>query len=338
MTFRTDFASDNTAGAAPEALRALIDANTGFQHSYGEDAVTARAGDLIRQMLDVDAEVRFVTSGTAANALALGALCRPFEAVLAHEHSHIVTSETGAPGFYGGGLSIVGLPGASGRIDLAALKAAVAEPDSAHHPSPAALSLTNSTEYGALYSLEQVRALIGAAKAAQPELKAHLDGARLAQAAAAGFDVTQIAKAGVDLLIFGGTKAGMSPTEAIVLLDKSLARRFDARLKQGGQLPSKSRFYAAPWVGMLETGALLTHARHANAMAKRLAQAQPFALAHPVESNGVFVRMPAETLARVHAAGWEIHPMSDGSARFMCSWATTDAQIDEVVEMLNGLA
>ena len=337
MILRTDFASDNTAGAAPEALRALTDANSGFQASYGEDQVTARAADLIRGMLDTDAEVRFVTSGTAANALALGALCRPFEAVLAHEHSHIVTSETGAPAFYGGGLTIVGLPGDSGRIDLAALQAAADQPDSAHHPSPAVLSLTNSTEYGALYSLDRMRALIETAKAAQPELKVHLDGARLAQAAAAGLDVTKLAEIGVGLLIFGGTKAGMSPTEAIILFDKTLARRFDARLKQGGQLPSKSRFYAAPWVGMLESGALIERARHANAMAQRLAQAQPFELAHPVDTNGVFVKMPQETLAAAHAAGWEIHPMADGSVRLMCSWATTEALVEEVAAVLRGL-
>src|SRR5580700_2852171 len=133
MTPRYDFASDNTASAAPEALRSLIDANNGAMASYGDDQITAKAGDLVRQMLDADAEVRFVTSGTAANAISLAALCRPFESVLAHHHAHIAIDETGAPAFFGGGLSVVGLPGASGRIDPGALKAALAEPDSAHH-------------------------------------------------------------------------------------------------------------------------------------------------------------------------------------------------------------
>lgn len=338
MTQRSDFASDNTAGAAPEALRSLIDANQGSMASYGEDQITARAGDLVRQWLDADAEVRFVASGTAANAVALAALCRPFEAVLAHEQSHIVTSETGAPGFFGGGLSLIGLPGASGRIELAALQAVLGHADSAHHPSPTALSLTNSTEYGAVYNLASVRALCEAAKGADPALSVHLDGARLAMAAAAGFDVTALKSAGVDILIVGGTKAGMPPTEAIVLFDKTLARRFDARLKQAGQLPSKSRFLAAPWIGMLQSGAFVERARHANAMAWKLSQAQPFEVLHPTDANAVFVRMPPESLRAAHAAGWEIHPMSDGSVRLMCSWATTEALVEELVEMLKGLA
>jgi len=338
MTLRAEFASDNTAAAAPEALQSLIEANHGAMASYGEDQVCARAGDLIRRMLDADAEVRFVTSGTAANALSLAALCRPFEAVLAHEHAHVTVSETGAPGFFGGGLSVLGLPGASGRIDLAALEAALAEPDSPHFPPPAALSLTNATEYGALYSLEQIRALTTAAKAAEPGLGVHLDGARLAAAAAAGLDLTALKSTGIDILIVGGTKAGMSPTEAIVLFDKTLVRRFDARLKQGGQMPSKARFYAAPWIGMLESGAFIAHARHANAMARKLAAAQPFEVVHPVETNGVFVRMDPATARRVHDAGWELERFADGSMRLMCSWATTDAQVEEVVEMLKSVA
>ena len=337
MTLRADFASDNTAAVAPEALQALIEANHGAMASYGEDQITARAGDLVRQWLDADAEVRFVASGTAANALSLAALCRPFEAVLAHEHAHVTISETGAPGFFGGGLSVIGLPGASGRIEQAALEARLAEPESPHFPPPAALSLTNATEYGALYSLEQVRALTGAAKAVQPGLGVHLDGARLAAAAAAGFEVAALKASGVDILVIGGTKAGMPPTEAIVLFDKALVRRFDARLKQGGQMPSKARFYAAPWIGMLESGAFVARARHANAMAQRLAAAQPFAILHPVETNGVFVRMDAAAARRVREAGWDIHGFADGSKRLICSWATTEAQVEAVVAMLKSV-
>ncbi len=337
MTLRAEFASDNTAAAAPEALQSLIEANHGAMASYGEDQITARAGDLIRQMLDADAEVRFVASGTAANALSLAALCRPFEAVLAHQHAHVTISETGAPGFFGGGLSVVGLPGASGRIELAALQAALAEPDSPHQVSPAALSLTNATEYGALYSLEQIRALTTAAKAVEPGLGVHLDGARLAVAAAAGLDLTALKSVGIDVLVIGGTKAAMPPTEAIVLFDKALVRRFDARLKQGGQMPSKARFYAAPWIGMLESGGFIAHARHANAMAQKLAAAQPFEILHPVETNGVFVAMDLATARRVHDAGWELERFADGSVRLMCSWATTDAEVEEVVEVLKSV-
>jgi threonine aldolase len=336
MSGRYDFASDNTAPAAPEAIDALVAANRGFQPSYGDDEICARAAELIRARLDADAEVRFVASGTAANSIALAALCRPFEAVLAHAHAHVATDETGAPGFFGHGLAVRGLEGASGRIAPEALAAALATPDSAHAQSPAALSLTNATEYGAVYSTAQFETLCGIAR--QGGLRLHLDGARLANAAASGFDLTAIARAGVDILVIGGTKAGMTPAEALVIFDRALVRRFDARLKQSGQLPSKARFYAAPFLGMLESGAFERRAAHANAMARRLAAASPFSLSHPVEANAVFVEMDAGALGRLQARGWRVYRFIDGSVRFMCSWATTEAAVDELADDLRAIA
>ena len=336
MSPRHDFASDNTAGAAPEALRALIDANAGFAASYGDDACSDRAADLIRGLLDTDAEVRFVASGTAANAVALAALCRPFEAVLAHEEAHIGVHEAGAPTYFGQGLKIQGLPGASARIDPDALDAALAMPDSPHTQAPAALSLTQSTEYGAVYTAGHMGRLTAAAKA--KGLGVHLDGARLANAIAAGFDPKAIAALGVDLLVLGGTKAGMTPTEALVLFDKSLGRRFGARLKMSGQMPSKSRFYSAPWIGMLDGGAFVRHAAHANAMARKLAAECGLDLAHPVESNGVFAWLDE---ARHHAltrAGWLAHRCDDGSVRFMCSWATTPEAVEALAAAIRATA
>jgi threonine aldolase len=333
---RYDFASDNTAPAAPEALQAIIEANTGFTPGYGSDEVSARAADAVRALLDADAEVRFVASGTAANAISLAALCRPFEAVLAHEHAHVCTDETGAPGFFGQGLGLIPLPGQSGRIELSGLKAALAEPDVAHRQSPAALSLTNATEYGTVYDRDDLAELIALAKA--KGLGVHLDGARLANAAAAGFDLKSIAKLGVDILVVGGTKAGMTPSEAVVIFDRRLARRFDARLKQSGQLPSKGRFYAAPFIGMIESGAFVERASHANAMALRLSALSPFPLRHKVEANAVFVDMDDAALARLHASGWFAYRFLDGSVRFMCSWATTPESVDELGSILQSIA
>lgn len=332
---RYDFASDNAAPVAPEAMAALAAANQGFAPGYGSDPVTARAGDLLRELLDADAEVRFVASGTAANSIALAALCRPFEAVCAHVHAHILTDEAGAPGFFGQGLGLIGLPGASGRIDPEALAQALAQPDVSYRQPVAALSLTNATEYGAVYSVEALGALAGQAKA--KGLGVHLDGARLANAAAAGFDVKAIAKAGVDVLVVGGTKAGMPPTEAVVVFDRALARRLDVRLKQAGQLPSKARYFAAPFVGMLQDGALFRHAAHANAMARRLADACPFPTRHPVETNGVFVEMDSPTLNRLRAAGWFAYRFTDGTVRFMCSWATTAEAVDDLCQALQAV-
>ncbi len=331
---RYDFASDNVAGAMPEVMEALARFNGAAAAGYGDDAVCGQAADLIRALLDADAEVRFTTSGTAANALTLAALAAPHEAVLAHAHSHIATDEAGAPGFFGSGVGIIPLGGASGRIEPAGLDAALARPEDAHWQSPAALTLTHATEYGTLYPRPGLERLTATAKAAG--LRLHLDGARLANAVAAGFDPKSLARMGFDVLVIGGAKAGATPTEAVVLFDKTLGRRFGARLKHGGQLVSKARFLSAPWIGMLETGAWSDRAAHANAMAARLAAAMPFEIVHPVEANAVFVAMDEAALTRLREAGWFVYRFIDGSVRFMCSWATTAEAVDEIAEALRG--
>ena len=333
---RYDFASDNVAGAMPEVMAALTEANAGFAAGYGDDAVSARAADLIRAWLDADVAVRFVATGTFSTALCLSMLARPHEAVVAHEHSHIATDETGAPGFFGAGVGILTVPGASGRMTAEGLAAVLARPDHAHAQGAAAFSLTQATEYGAVYPQDQVAALLHQARAAG--LKTHLDGARLANAVAAGFDPTALARMDLDILSLGGTKAGATPTEAIVLFDKSLERRIGARLKHAGQLLSKGRFTAAPWIGLLEDGAMVRRATHANAMARRLAAAQPFPVLHPVEANGVFVEMDEATLKRLQALGWFVYRFIDGSVRFMCSWATTGDAVDALAADLATLA
>lgn len=333
---RYDFASDNVAGAMPEVMEALIAANAGTASGYGTDHVSARAADLIRAALDADAEIRFTASGTAGNAVALAALAQPHEAVLAHEHAHVCTDETGAPGFFGHGVGLIGLPGASGKIELAALTAALAQPDVSYRQPAAALSLTQATEYGTVYSQAALEALIQPVKAMGYGV--HLDGARLANAVAAGFDLTSVARMGVDVLVMGGTKSGSTPTEAVVLLNKALARRFDARLKHAGQLVSKGRYLAAPWIGLLETGAWSVRAAHANAMARRLAAQMPFPLRHPVEANGLFVEMDEAALDRLKGQGWFVYRFLDGTVRFMCSWATTPEMVDELGAALKAIA
>ena len=336
---RYDFASDNTAGMASSALAALNDANADFAKAYGADDVTTRAADQIRARLDADAEIRFVFSGTAANAIALSMLAYPHEAVMAHQAAHICTDETGAPGFFGQGVGLIGLPGESGKIDPRALKAILAEPEVGHRQPPAALSLTQSTEYGAVYTSEELRHLIEPVKAAGYGV--HMDGARLANAAAAGFDLKDIPRLGVDVLVFGGAKAGLPSTEALVLFDRSLARRLDNRLKQAGQTASKGRFLAAPFLGLLESGDWEAGAAHANLMAQRLAAGislgSRFVLAHPVEANAVFVRVPERAHRRLNELGWACYRFDDGSVRFVCSWATRIEAVDELVAAIAGL-
>ncbi|MET3781494.1 threonine aldolase [Brevundimonas sp. 1080] len=336
---RYDFGSDNTAGMALSALEGLVRANKGFARAYGADEVTARAADQIRQRLDADADVRFVFSGTAANAIALSMLAQPYEAVLAHHAAHICTDETGAPGFFGHGVGLIGLPGFSGKIDPLALQAQLGEPEVGHRQPPAALSLTQATEYGSVYTEEELRHLIEPAKALGYGV--HMDGARLTNAVAAGFDLKDIPRLGVDVLVFGGAKAGANCAEAIVLFDKSLARRLDNRLKQAGQTSSKTRLLSGPMLGLLESGDWESGGAHANLMAQRLAAGiagrSPFVLAHPVEASAVFVRMPPEAHARLNEMGWACYAFDDGSVRFVCSWATQEAAVDELIEAVAGL-
>lgn len=336
---RYDFGSDNTAGMALSAIEGLVRANKGSARAYGADEVTARAADQICQRLDADAEVRFVFSGTAANAIALSMLAQPYEAVLAHHAAHICTDETGAPGFFGHGVGLIGLPGFSGKIDPLALQAQLGEPEVGHRQPPASLSLTQATEYGSVYTEEELRHLIEPAKALGYGV--HMDGARLTNAVAAGFDLKDIPRLGVDVLVFGGAKAGANCAEAIVLFDKSLARRLDNRLKQAGQTSSKTRLLSGPMLGLLESGDWESGGAHANLMAQRLAAGiasrSPFVLAHPVEANAVFVRMPPEAHARLNEMGWACYAFDDGSVRFVCSWATQEAAVDELIEAVAGL-
>jgi threonine aldolase len=340
MTTRYDFLSDNTAGACPEALAALLAHNAGFVPGYGADDVTRRAADAVRALLDADADVRFVASGTAANAIACAALCRPFESVLAHDQAHIRTHEAGAPNFFGHGLKIVGVSGADGKIAVDALAETASVQDAAHLQSAAALSLTNSTEYGTVYTAAELRSLCVLAK--ERGLGVHVDGARLANAVAAGFDPSSLARVGADIVVLGGTKAGAPLSEAIVLLNRSLSRRFDARLKQAGQLCSKSRFLAAGWLGLLDAGPgteipWIKHARHANAMARRLAALMPFEIQHPVEANTVFANLDDDRLAQLGRLGWKVGRFPSGAVRFVCSWAVTEAAVDELGATLKQL-
>jgi threonine aldolase len=336
LRVRYEFASDNTAGAAPEAMAAIIRANAGFTAGYGADDCTRRAGDMLRGVFDTDAEVHFVGTGTAANAIALSTICEPFESVLVHTAAHVLNEETGAAAHFGHGLCVVPLKGENGKVRPISVTREASRPETAHDQLAGALSLTNPTEYGTVYSQDELTNLAIAAKAR--DLAIHLDGSRLANAIAAGLDPSIIVKLGIDVVVVGGTKAGMTPTEAIMLLNPTLSRRFGARLKQSGQLPSKGRYLASPWIGMLEAGAWIKHASHANEMAAKLAGAMPFPLTHPVQTNGVFVRMDKARRYRLRGLGWMAFQVPDGSVRFMCSWATTDAMIEELIGALRSMA
>jgi threonine aldolase len=328
------FASDNTAGLCPEALAALAAANAGHDPSYGDDAATADARRLFAEIFETACDVFFVFNGTAANSVALSALCARHHAVLCHELAHIATDECGAPEFFTGGGKLLPVAGPHAKLTPAALAPELHRGHGVHFPKLRALSVTQATELGTVYTPAELGALGEFARA--HGLAVHMDGARFANAAAAAAtrgatpaDLTW--RAGVDVLCFGGTKNGLLSTEAVVFFNRTLAREFDYRVKQAGQLASKQRFASAQWQAVLRDGAWLRHAAHANACARTLAaglQALGFALLAPVEANGVFVELPPPVAAALEARGWAFYKfVGEHGYRFMCSWATQPAEV-----------
>lgn len=330
-----NFASDNQAGICPEALAAMLAANSeGHAPSYGDDRWTVALRERVRELFEHgEAETFLVFNGTAANALALSALCRPFEATICHAFAHIEVDEAGAPEVFTGGAKLLTADTPAAKLTVEAVRALATKYEGFHHVKPKVLSLTQSTELGTVYAVAEVRALGDVAR--KHGLKVHMDGARFANAVAtlgcAPADVSW--RAGVDVLSFGLTKNGLALGEAIVFFDAGLAESFAWRVKQMGQLASKMRFLAAPWLAMLEGGTWLGHARHANAMAKRLgghvAAAPGARLMHPVEANAVFAEIPVATQAALRAKGWRFYTfVGETGCRLMCAWDTTPDTVD----------
>jgi threonine aldolase len=332
------FASDNTSGICPEAWAALGEANRGRLPSYGTDPWTQRACDLLRLTFEKpDAEIFFVFNGTAANSLALASLCQSYHSVICHDYSHIETDECGAPEFFSNGTKLLAISGPNGKLTPEAVERLILKRTDIHFPKPRVLSLTQSTEWGTVYTPEEIRALTTVAK--RHGLSVHMDGARFANAAAAlqartGASAADITwRAGVNVLCFGGTKNGMNTTEAVVFFNPQLAREFDYRCKQAGQLASKMRFLGAQWAGMLREGAWLRHGAHANAMAQKLAAGlrglPGIKLLVEPEVNAVFAELPAPAIKAMHERGWHFYNFIGAhGCRLMCSWDTQAADLE----------
>ena len=334
---RHQFASDNTAAICPEAWAALAEANReAAVSSYGEDAWTKRVTDRVREIFETDCETFLVFNGTAANALALAHLCRPYHSVLCHELSHIETDECGAPEFFSGGSKLHRVSGANGKLDLDHAAEVLARHRDVHSPKPRVLSLTQATELGTVYTPDELDALAAFAK--EHDLFVQMDGTRFGNAIASlGCTSKEISwQRGVDVLAFGGTKNGTAAGELVVFFNRELAREFDYRAKQGAQLASKMRFIAAPWAGLLADEVWLKNARHANAMARfleeKLRATGPTRLAFPRQANAVFLHLPEAIAEKLHARGWQFLKFIEPDVhRLMCSWATTETEIEEFV-------
>ena len=330
------FASDNTAGICPEALQALVETRGGHQASYGNDDITRRACDRLRELFECDADIFFVFNGTAANSLALAALCQSYQSVICSDVAHVETDECGAPEFFSNGSKLLLSPHADGKLLPADVVELMKRRTDIHCPRPRVVSLTQSTELGTLYGIDEIEALGHAVKPLG--LKLHMDGARFANAVAAlGCSPADLTwRAGIDVLCFGGTKMGLPVGEAIVFFDRALAQDFAYRCKQAGQLASKMRYLSAPWLAMLKHGTWLHHAGHANAMAARLsariAALPGVSLLRRTQVNSVFAMLPVEAVDALRAKGWSFYTFIGGGARFMCSWSTTEAAVDRLAD------
>jgi threonine aldolase len=331
-------ASDNTAGLCPEAWEALHAADAGACPSYGEDPFTARAADAIRAAIGGDADVYFVFNGTAANSLALAACCQSYHSVICADVSHIVTDECGAPEFFSNGTKLLPAESQDGKVTPDEVERLVTHRDDLHYPKPRVLSLTQPTEHGTLYSLAELRALAAVAK--RHRLAVHLDGARFANAVAAlGVSPREIVEAAAaDVLCLGAVKNGLGFGEAVVFRNRALSTEFAWRCKQAGQLSSKMRYLAAPWARGFADGLWLRNAAHANRCARllgeRLAAVPGARVVRPVEANSVFVALTPAQHEKLKAAGFAYYTFIGGAARFVCSWATTEADVAELVEAL----
>jgi threonine aldolase len=328
------FASDNYSGICPEAWAAMQEANHGHATAYGDDPWTARASDLFRELFETDCEVFFAFNGTAANSLSLASLCQSYHSVICAQTAHVETDECGAPEFFSNGSKLLTAQTIDGKMTPEAIRTLATSRQDIHFPRPKAVTITQSTETGRVYSLDQLKAISETTR----ELKMHLhmDGARFANAMAhIGCTPAEMTwKSGVEVLCFGGTKNGMAVGEAILFFNRALAEDFDYRCKQAGQLASKMRFLSSPWVGMLESGAWKRNGEHANAMAKRLqtaiADVPNASIMFDVEANAVFLMASEPHLQQLRERGWRFYTFIGGGARFMFAWDTDPARVDQL--------
>lgn len=326
------FASDNYSGICPEAWQALEQANQGHERSYGDDPYTSRAADLIREVFETKCEVFFAFNGTAANSLALASLCQSYHSILCSEVAHVETDECGAPEFFSNGTKVLLLPAANGKVTPAEIERMVKRRVDIHYPKPQAVSVTQATEVGTVYTVGELQAI--GEKARELNLRLHMDGARFVNAVAAlNVAPSEITwKVGVDVLCFGGTKNGTHVGDAVVFFNTELAKEFEYRCKQAGQLASKMRFLAAPYVGMLQNDTWLKYGRHANSMAallESLIKDTPgVKLLFPREANSVFAELPEPVIQSLWDAGWIFYTfIGKGGCRFMCTWDTREEDV-----------
>ena len=327
------FASDNNSGAHPRVMQAVVDANKGHARSYGDDDISIATDELLKERFGSQAEIHYVTTGTAANVLGIRTVTHSYNAVICADVAHVNNDECGAPEAFGG-IKLMPIPTPDGKLAPGLIAPRLGHVGFVHASQPRVITITQPTELGVLYTLDEIETLCEFAR--EHDLLVHLDGARIANACAAlgctFFDMTTAL--GVDLLSFGGTKNGCLMAEAIIFLNPDLGEGFPYLRKQAMQLVSKMRFVSAQFQAYLADDLWLDNARHANAMAARLAGAirdiPGVTLTGPVDCNAIFARIPpraTEILQRkYYFYVWDEHTHT---VRWMTSWATTPEMVDE---------
>jgi threonine aldolase len=340
-----NFCSDNASGAAPEILRALEAANDGWAMPYGNDELTRRLQARVEEIFETEAAVLPVATGTAANVLCLSVMTPPYGAIYCHREAHVNTDECAAPELYTGGAKLIALDGAQGKLQAETIVGAITGVGDAHMVQPAVISITQASEAGTLYTLDQLAAIGQVARA--HGLGLQMDGSRFANALVAlGCSPAEMTwKAGVDVLSLGATKNGAMAAEAVVIFKRDLAGSFAFRRKRGGHLFSKMRFLSAQLDAYLSDDLWLRNAAHANRAAGRLAagldRIAGVELLYPVEANEIFARLPAGMIAGLIAEGFRFSrsgPDAERIVRLVAAFNTPEADVDRFLAAATGLA
>lgn len=337
-----NFKSDNTTAISPEIMEAIQKANHGFQPSYGCDLYSLQLQERLSELFETPVSIYLTNTGTAANSLSLSALVAPYELIYCHEEAHIQTDECGAPEFFTGGAKLLPIPGKNGKIDSSLLQEHLGSADSRrpHGQRPGAISVTQSTECGTVYSVQELEEIGEIAMSHKVPL--HMDGARFANAMAfLGCGPSHVTwRAGIDVLSFGGTKNGALAAEMVILFNPKYAEFFDYRHKRAGQLFSKTRFFATQFLALFENDLWLRNASHANQMAlvlQKVFQNAGINCLYPVESNSLFPQIPSKVAQRLVAKGvafYEWGGKDSGLYRFVTSCFTTPEEVKTLEEAL----
>lgn len=331
------FFSDNAAPAHPKVIEAIAAANQ-LDTAYDGDAWSRQLDGAFSDLFGTDVRAFWVTTGTAANCLALAALCPPYRAILCHQDAHIEVDEAGAPGFFTGGAKLILLEGEGAKISPAAVASACdGIRNDVHQVQPAVISITNATEYGLVYRASEVASLGELAR--KRGLHLHMDGARFANAlAATGENIADVTwRAGLDALSFGFVKNGGLNAEVMILFNTDLADEVAVRRKRSGHLLSKGRFLAAQVLAMLENDLWLENARAANSAAQTVAKAAPGRLVYPVEANEIFLKVTSDEAARLRGQGFDFYDWAPDEIRLVTSWDQEGEKLDRLAAAIAAL-